>query len=460
MTIRDHYLRYGENIPSSQQYIWDFGKVNVDADGNITVDPDNPGSYPQRKKNDDGTEKLMPHEEIKDDEGSDSSSSENGNSNTLQEINISEILKNTDDFVESFFEEESNSFTGESAPINHPWEDYFEGYDDWTIPREQYCKGDAVSKKFPGTVSYSEEDKARWNYPDKYFISPIIEYQKVMHSKTGNDNWGRYAGWEERDVDREVDEFGIETGEDFGDDWKIEITIPLKKNDMIQSPFSDDAGKVYPVGVYCHDLDKEGKIKPLKYNKKIYNPKTTNDDWKVKGLTNPEIEDIALSMNKCLPEKELAYDKEGNQNVVTWNVPEGFPQDGTWVEQCLGAMIIAKARVVLEDNFGKRTVKWISVEGGNTSFSVGDIFEGRDYVKKDNPNVGKKTICFTENNLTVDQVTKKKTLVLSNVVINKFTIFDNDSIKRVIPQEQIGSDAELDFTGVNVKGTWRIEFPK
>ena len=231
-TIRDHYLRHGEDIEASQQNIWDFGEV----DENGEVNPDKPGSYPQRKKDADGN--LIP-------------------------IPLPPPPpENSDSTEESDSFEESNSFTGELAPIIYPWSNYFENFDDWTIPRGEYCKGDAVSKKFPGTVSYTEEDKARWNYPDKYFISPIIEYQKVIHSKTGNDNWGRYAGWEERDVDRELDEDGIETGEDFGDDWKVEITIPFKKNDMIQSPFSDDSGKVYPVGVYCHGLDKEGKIKP------------------------------------------------------------------------------------------------------------------------------------------------------------------------------------------------------
>lgn len=399
-TVRDHYLRGGENVKNP--YEWDFGKLTEEG----LKDKNNLGSYPRQVANIPG--------------------------------------QSTNQFGEPIENPEENQFD----PSAYPWENYFEDWDDWTIPREYTCAGDHSSEKFPGTVSYTDEDKARWNYPDKYFISPVIEYQKVIHS-----NWERMQGWEERDIDREVDEFGVETGEDFGDEWTVEITSPFKLNGIIQSPFSDDNGKVYPIGTYCHNLDEDGKIKPLKYNKKTYKPNTTNEDLKVDGVDK---EEIALSMNKCLPPEDTAYDEDGKQNIVKWNFPDGMPEDGKWVEQCLGAMVIGKARVVLEDNFKKRSVQWITT----TSFSLGDVFVGKDDKAVDQSNAGKPTIYFTKDNLTTDPVTRRKTLVLSETVAGKFIIIDNDGLQRGIPQKQLDTDTELDFTGVNVVGTWSIVFPK
>ena len=400
MTIRDHYLRRGENVKTP--YEWDFGKLTEDG----KKDPKNLGSYPRQIANIPG--------------------------------------QSTDQFGNEIKNPEPN----QKDPKLYPWEKYFADGDDWTIPRGEVCEGDGVDYSFPGTVSYSDEDKARWNYPDKYFISPVIEYQKVIHS-----NWERLEGWEENDIDTEVNEDGIETGEDFGDGWEIEITSPFKIDGKIQSPFSDDNGKVYPVGIYCHDLDKKGKIKPLKYNKKFYDPSVKNEDM---DKENVDKDEVALSMNKCFPDKEIAYNEKGEQNTVKWNFPEGFPEDGKWVEQCLGAMVVAKARVVLEDNFGGRSVQWITT----SSLDLGNQFVGKDDMSVDQSNVGKEKITFTINNLTVDPVTNKKTLVLSDTIIGRLTIFDNNGIIRVVPQKQVGLDAELDFSGVNVTGTWSIEFPK
>ena len=391
-TVREHYLRNGEGVKAPQE--WDFG-----INGSL-------GSYPKQIKNIPGQ-----------------TTNQNG-----------EIIKNPE--------------PNQTNPEEYPWENYFKDYDDWTIPREFTCKGDLKSSLFPGTASYSDEDKARWNYPDKYFISPVIEYQKVVHL-----NWERLPGFEKNDVDKEVDDDGIETGENFGDDWEIEITSPFKIDGKIQSPFSDDFGKVYPAGVYCHELDKKGKIKPLKYNKRFYDPNVKNEDAEIDGINKQE---VYYSMNKCFPTKDVSFNENGEQNVVKWNFPEGFPVDGRWVEQCLGAMVIAKARVVLENNFGERSVKWIT----NTAFSLGNTFVGMDDKSVDQSNVGKPSVDFTSLNLTKDPVTGKQILVLSDTIMNKFIIIDNDGDIRALPQSQVGTDTEIDFTGITVTGTWRIEFPK
>lgn len=394
-TVRDHYLRHGENV--KEQFVWDFGTT------------ENLGSYPKQIKNIPG--------------------------------------QKTNQLGETIENPEPNQFD----PVAYPWENYFKDGDDWTIPRGYTCTGNYPYKTFPGTQSYTDEDKARWNYPDKYFISPIIEYQKVIHA-----NWERLPGYEEKnDIDKEVDEDGIEIGNDFGDGWEIEVTSPFKINGIIQSPFSDNSGKVYPVGTYCHDLDKNGKIKPLMYNKKIYDPSIKNEDMDKDGVDK---EEVALSMNKCLPTKDQVYDEEGNRKIVKWNFPDGFPEDGKWVEQCLGAMVIAKARVVLEDNFKKRSVQWIT----NTAFSLGNTFVGKDdEAPPERHNIGKETVYFSEGNLTSDPITGRKILVLNDTIVYKFVIYDNQNNEiKNIPQRQVETSAELDFTGVEVTGTWRIEFPK
>jgi hypothetical protein len=36
------------------------------------------------------------------------------------------------------------------------------------------------------------------SYPDRYYIYPIIEYQKVIHK-----NYERPDGWEDRDIEDE-----------------------------------------------------------------------------------------------------------------------------------------------------------------------------------------------------------------------------------------------------------------
>ena len=408
-TIRDHWLRHGEGV--NKPYEWNFGTIK--EDGYNTKD--DLGDYPLQTQNIPGQTLNQFGEHITDDLGNEID----------PEPNQEDVKK-------------------------YPWENYFSNYDNWTIPRGQTCKGDvATFGEHPGTQSYTDEDKARWSYPDSYFLSPIIEYQKVVQL-----NWERTEGWEERDIDKEVDEDGVETGEEFGDDWEIELTSPFVENGKIQSPFSDDNGKVYPPGTYCHEVVEKGKINPLYYNETIYeeNPEP--------NLDIPEEErekDIAKRKNKHFPSKDIAFDDEGNKKYAQWNVPdESWPVDGKWVEQCLGAIIVAKAKVVLEDNFGGRSVSWVTT----TALQMNNQFVGKDDGSVDMSNVGLPEITFTENNLNIDPVTNKKTYILTNVKANRFTVYDNNGNPRFVPQTQVESNVEMDFSGIDVKGTWKIVFPQ
>lgn len=257
--------------------------------------------------------------------------------------------------------------------------DYYTHFDEFTIPREYTCKGDfayfdSVINSNNGEVpanerfkSWSDEDGARINYADRYFISPTIEYQKVIHK-----NWERLDGWEERDLENE------EIGENFGDGYEQEIEIPFKKNVngefKIQSPFSDDNGRVYPPGEYFHDVVDE--------KDKLYFRNDIDEKTKEPKFNNYELE---LFYNKpretfCYPN---VYDVKSADGAVknlfkNWQgrIPSEYPIDGMWVEQCLGAIVKAKVKVITEDMFGGRKTNWIEV----TNFKIDDPFEGKDFL--------------------------------------------------------------------------------
>ena len=69
---------------------------------------------------------------------------------------------------------------------------------------------------------------------------------------------------------------------------------------------------------------------------------------------------------------------------------------------------MAKARVVLEDNFGQRSVAWVET----TTFNLGNTFVGMDDSYIDESNNGKPPIVFTKDNFTKDPVTGRKTFIL------------------------------------------------
>ena len=257
--------------------------------------------------------------------------------------------------------------------------DYYTHFDEFTIPRNYTCKGDysyldslitsnngevPVSERYK---SWSDEDGARINYADRYFIAPTMEYQKVIHK-----NWERLDGYEERDLEDE------ETGFNFGDGYQQEIEIPFRKEVdgeiKIQSPFSDDNGKVYPPGEYFHGVVKD--------EDKLYFRHDIDEKTGEVKYNNYELE---LFYNRpretfCYPNVYDATSSNGSdKNLYTgWEsrIPSGYPIDGMWVEQCLGALVKAKVKVITEDMFGGRQINWIET----TNFMIDDPFEGKDYL--------------------------------------------------------------------------------
>lgn len=437
-TLRHHYLRSGEGV--TRPYEWDFGEENPLKPGYNTIE--NPGDYPVQKK-------MIPGQKT------------DGFGRTKEEF-------------ESIPENKKNGIKLEITPnetdiLSHPWEDYFDG-DEWAIPRGKICKGDiskdligddeVLGAEHPGTICYSDEDKARRNYSDLNYISPIIEYQKVIQL-----NWERLPGWEERDIDKEKNEDGIETGKDFGDDWEIEVTSPFKnQKGVVLSPFSVN-GEVQPIGVYCNKVVEDNKITPLRYIEKPWEenpPELTEEEIEKipererKSKIEERLKENAMKRNKCLPTRDMVYGEDGvTRNTVTWNCPSGMPLDGKWVEQCLGAYVLAKARVVLEDNFGQRSVSWIET----MSFSLGDTFSGMDDDYQDKENMDRGSIEFTISNFSKDPVTGRRTLIIENATSGFFKIYDENGDERTMQQEQDGTNVILILGNTMVTGTWKIVFP-
>jgi hypothetical protein len=213
------------------------------------------------------------------------------------------------------------------------------------IPDENPVGADNGGPHGTGTAIWNKE--RNYGLPDKEFIYPSLEYQRVNHL-TGE----RLPGWENRDVD----------DENFGDGFNIEISFPFKVDGEIQSPFSID-GIVQPPGIYCHGFDTKFPERVMKYP--AYDtvfPDEERDFWDEHNLVYREADYL-------IPD-ELKGEK------VTWHVPSHMEEhiDGIWVEQCLGGVVTAKALVTIEDNFGGRRDVWVSKQ----QFVVTDKFEGKD----------------------------------------------------------------------------------
>lgn len=131
---------------------------------------------------------------------------------------------------------------------------YFDRREEYTIPRGAYAAGDYAVERggHPRAAAFSDEDGARRMYSDNLYYAPIIEYQTVTHL-----NYERLPGHgEPAGFNYWTDKTGA-----FGDGFEASVEIPFRRNGVIQSPFSDDAGRVYPAGEYFHDFDRANALK-------------------------------------------------------------------------------------------------------------------------------------------------------------------------------------------------------
>lgn len=242
------------------------------------------------------------------------------------------------------------------------WTDCYTDWDPFTLPRTRMATGDysflnereAQENRY---LTFSDEDKARnTGFPDRYYLCPTLEY--VCSKQL---DFERLPGWEDRDSEDEL------TGEEFGDGYEAEISIPYTENNVIQSPFSENSIVAVP-GNYYHEIQKsENTSGVCEERRKFERLKFRNDGYLDEGSGNNE------KLTKFYPKIE-----ECGKDAY-WNIPSGsgWQLDGMWVEQCLGAFVQAKVKIITEDKMGGRTVNWVTA----SSLEFQDPFEGVDNLK-------------------------------------------------------------------------------
>lgn len=290
---------------------------------------------------------------------------------------INEISTPTWDFYNDYPKLRDPQIIPKYDPSNNlvKYTDFYTHYDQFTIPRGSIVdsvasyQAKSLGKETglpPEDVRYQafgDQSGARnTSIPDRYYIYPTIQYQKVIHK-----NWQRLDGWQQRDLQSQ------QTGQQFGDGNKYTISIPfvrtLNGSTHIQSPFSDDSGNVYPAGSYMHNvisqqqklkynlnLDKNGQPQMNNYQMQLYYGKARKT-W-----------------HYMMPQELGMYD--GNEMNMQWNCPGVYNSylDGMWVEQCLGAKVQAKVKVITQDQYGGRKTNWVET----TTFQIENQFVGKD----------------------------------------------------------------------------------
>lgn len=206
----------------------------------------------------------------------------------------------------------------------------------WIIPRDSNYAGRPLNHWESGDGPIEDSNARRSAYPDSNYIYPTIEYQYMQQL-----DWERDYGWEDREN---------------GDGFSVNISIPFKINGIIQSPFSDDEGNVSVPGVYYHNFESKHPEHILKYA----------EYSKTVSKTHHSYDNIVFDA--------LEYNIPASGTKLNWHIPSGFELDGFWVEQCLGAIVKAKALVTIEDNFGKQYEIWVD----SSQFMIQDNFEGSD----------------------------------------------------------------------------------
>lgn len=320
---------------------------------------------------------------------------------------------------ESSFGDSTNPFVKNGVRVNPQgvYEEYFDKYENYTIPRNTIADGDYRSDgTHPREFSFSDEDGARRNYPDDIYIYPIMEYQKVVHL-----DYERMPNVKSRE--KNINVYTDKTG-NFGDGFEVTIELPYRVNDVIQSPFSKANGIVLPPGEYHSNIVKEEnklRYKVYRYNsikdvQKYMNHKylefvsmreknedgyNLSDDewfeenWKGKPILRNEDEGgfyetkhLGPIWMPYLTQHFITDDKidedgyndsngnliKGDGKIIEFHNPYKDREDGVWIEQFLGGVVKAEVEVVLEDPFGKRRKERVSIVAARST----DTFEGVD----------------------------------------------------------------------------------
>ena len=154
---------------------------------------------------------------------------------------------------------------GTVDPID-TWGKYFDKREVFTIPEGTTALGDRRMTNDEGSpnspsvhpreTSFSHEDGARRHYPDDFYVSPVIEYQKIIRKDYERPNGKEQEEeWLNATVDGKPN-WKTDAVGDWGDGFEITVEIPWKVKGEIQSPFSEADNVTKPIGEYCHDCVK------------------------------------------------------------------------------------------------------------------------------------------------------------------------------------------------------------
>ena len=300
----------------------------------------------------------------------------------------SDIIKPTWDFSNDYPKLIDKNIPPKYDPQNGyiDYTDFYTHYDEFTIPRKFQCDGDpnyprdaidTATKYIQADQryrSFCDQSGARVSsYPDRYYIYPTIEYQKVIHK-----NWQRLDGWEQRDVQDQ------ESGWVFGDGYSQSVSIPYQTqvNGQLRtmSPFSDDNGKVYGAGIYQHNVVKEQD--KLKVNLEFAeNGQVLFNNYEMQLLYKKPRSTWSRPMIQQLED----YNKDSRTQNLKFHCPAVYTPylDGMWVQQCLGAIVKAKVKVITEDNYGGRRENWVE--------TTHDVFES-PFIGKQQPDSAKNSV--------------------------------------------------------------------
>lgn len=160
---------------------------------------------------------------------------------------------------------------GEVNPI-HTWKTHFNHRELFTLPEETVAKGNSPLPSLnpdgtpnsplvhPRECSYHHEDGARRHYPDDMFVSPVLEYQKITYD-------GRLPGKEREEAFIQTN-WKTTKNPQWGDGFNVNISIPMRKQGEVQSPFSDGNNITKPIGEYAHNVVKPENM--LRYHLEFY----------------------------------------------------------------------------------------------------------------------------------------------------------------------------------------------
>jgi hypothetical protein len=162
------------------------------------------------------------------------------------------------------------------------WKKYFDHREEFTIPEETTAGGDGGNQSniyvqtdemnsstitlgtqmlnpkgsqnypsvHPRETSFHHEDGARRHYPDDMFVSPVLEYQKIIRR-----DYGRLPGKDDEEAFLQQN-WKTDKAGNWGDGFDITVTIPWKEHGEVQSPFSEADNVTQPIGTYCHNCVK------------------------------------------------------------------------------------------------------------------------------------------------------------------------------------------------------------